>query len=245
MRSGGLGHLISWLESDEEDVKTQAARAMLAIASNNATTQTIIGSHAGVPPLVGVMRDGPLQAKEHSICALWHLATLKKNHSHILKCGGIPPTVAMLSIDGDIAPQLATMLLLRLAEASRRAALAIADAGAIHPLVLLLDPENATFSTQQMAAATLAALANVSRNRDPIVNAGAIKPLIMLVKSTTLATPEATARALAHLAKEEADDDDVCNKNHSNSLCFLCSFLDISQLPATILTTCGCFLLHR
>jgi hypothetical protein len=60
-------------------------------------------------------------------------------------------------------------------------------------------------AVQQTSAATLAAIALVKVNRDPIARAGAISPLIKLLSSTTLGTPETAARALAHLARDSDD----------------------------------------
>ena len=214
-KSGGVQHLIVWLTNPSEDVQVQAARAMLAVSSNNSTTQLLIGKIGGVPPLVGLVRDGMLEAKEHSACALWHLATLSENRVLIKESSGIPPIVAMLVIDAQTrvdgtpchAVQLATMLLLRLAEGSTRAALAIADASGITPLVRLL--ANGNPPTQQMAAAALAAIARISQTRNKIANAGAIVPLVKLITSTTLGTPETAARALSYLARDDVEDDEI------------------------------------
>lgn len=209
IRSGGLPHLIMWLQHGDKEVQTQAARAMLTVASSNHTTQASIGSNGGIPPLIALVRDGVLQAQEHAVSALWHLATLRKNHVLMKKGGdGIRHVVGLLSASGEMAPQLASMLLLRLAEASSRAAGAITNAGGVAPLVRLLS--EGTAATQQMSAAILAAIGRTARNRDLIINSGAAKPLITLIWSVTLGTPETAARALFRLAQNEhIEDDDV------------------------------------
>ena len=143
------------------------------------------------------------------MCFMASRASLKKNRWLIKECDGIPPLVGLLLLEGSsLAPQIATMLLLRLAEGSTRAAVAIAEAGGILPLVKLLTIGSP--ATQQMAAATLSALGFISVNRNPIADANSVKPLVGLLWSTTLGTPETAARALSHLARDEAKGmDDV------------------------------------
>ena len=60
-----------------------------------------------------------------------------------------------------------------------------------------------------MAAATIAAIATVPDHRDPIIRASAVAPLIELLTSNELGTPEAAARAFANLRETAA-------KHHCN-----------------------------
>jgi hypothetical protein len=207
-KAGGVQHLIVWLSNPDEGVQTQAARAMLAVASNNMTTQALVGKLGGIPHLVALLAGtGLLETREHASCALWHLASIEENRAGIVEAGAIPHLVNMLVAAQDrmVAAQLATMLLCRLGEGSgagqARALGAIAVG--IGPLVRLLRHGNE--AVQQTSAATLAAIALVKVNRDPIARAGAISPLIKLLSSTTLGTPETAARALAHLARDSDD----------------------------------------
>ena len=206
-KGGVIQHLLSWLDNPTEVVQAEAARAMLALASNNPITQGMIAKEGGVPPLVEVIKKGSLDAHEHSTCALWHLASLNENHKLLKQCGAIPAVVALLPSEGKLAPLLASMLLLRLAENSTRAAVAVADAGAIPPLVRLLTTGSP--STRQMAAGTLAAIARISQTRDAIAHAEAFEPLIKLLWSELMGTPETAVRTLSHLARNELDYDDV------------------------------------
>ena len=54
-KAGGVQHLIVWLSNPDEGVQTQAARAMLAVASNNMTTQALVGKLGGIPHLVALL----------------------------------------------------------------------------------------------------------------------------------------------------------------------------------------------
>ena len=207
-KAGGVQHLIVWLSNPDEGVQTQAARAMLAVVSNNMTTQALVGKLGGIPHLVALLAGtGLLETREHASCALWHLASIEENRAGIVEAGAIPHLVNMLVAAHDrmVAAQLATLLLCRLGEGSgagqARALGAIAVG--IGPLVRLLRHGNE--AVQQTSAATLAAIALVKVNRDPIARAGAIRPLIKLLSSTTLGTPETAARALAHLARDSDD----------------------------------------
>jgi len=74
-RAGCIPHLITWLQNPNAEVQVKAARAMLAVASNNVTTQALIGKLGGIPPLIALVRNALLEAQEHACCCLWHLAT--------------------------------------------------------------------------------------------------------------------------------------------------------------------------
>ena len=50
----------------------------------------------------------------------------------------------------------------------------------------------------------------MARNRDAIANSGGIEPLIKLLDSETVGTPEIAARALASLAR--ADDEELAEE---------------------------------
>ena len=62
----------------------------------------------------------------------------------------------------------------------------LVDAGAISPLVALLDPQ-LTAAVQEQAAGALCRLAVHDDNRDKIAAAGAIPPLVALLDSATTA----------------------------------------------------------
>ena len=209
-KSAGIQNIIAWTKvanTTEETVQVPAAKAMLAVVGNNAATQSLAGKLGGIPPLVEVLKKSSLEGKEHATCALWHLATLPENQRGIFKAKAIPPLVKLLRANSDSGPQLAAMTLVRLAEGSSKAAMSIARAGGIKPLVRLLT--RGTAATQQASASALAALGLVAGNRDFIANAGGIEPLVKLLKDKNIGTPETAARALAHLAWEDGSAKDM------------------------------------
>ena len=202
-KAGGIQHLIGWLASSEDEVQTHAARAMVAVVSNNATTQGLIGKLDGIAPLIKLVAKGCPEAQEQSACALWHLTSSEENRQAIIELGGITPIVSMLVAPSAVAAQIATMVTVRLTEGSAQAAIAVAEAGGISPLVRLLSRAGSE-ALQQAAAAALAALSLVPSNRDVVANAGGIRPLIALLKSGYVGTAETAARALAHIARDSS-----------------------------------------
>ena len=209
-KAGGIQNIIAWnkvANTTEETVRIPAAKAMLAVVGNNRATQSLAGKLGGIPPLVELLKISTLEGQEHATCALWHLATLADNRIRIYMANAIPPLVKLLRVASNSAPQLAAMLLLRLAEGSSKAAASIAKAGGIKPLVSLL--HGGTPATQQMAAGALAAIGLVAENRDLIASAGAVVPLVKLLYDKTMGTPETAARVLANLAREDTDEDRI------------------------------------
>ena len=212
---GGIPPLISWLAKDalsnlpndagsknmQRRVQSQAARAMLCLAADNTTTQGLIAKSDGIPPLIALVKKSSTEAQRHAACALWHLASISENKTEIVSAGGVKPLISMLAADDETAPELAAIILVRLARGNDVVASEIADKGGVLPLVKLLTTGSS--GAQLQAASVLAELALVSKNRDSIANAGGITPTIKLLTSPTPGTPETAARVLAHLAHKD------------------------------------------
>lgn len=69
-KAGGIQHMILWLPTPSEEAQVQAARAMLAVASNNSTTQALIGKLGGkpTPPCMGIV--GKRLRQLHRLCRM-------------------------------------------------------------------------------------------------------------------------------------------------------------------------------
>ena len=147
-----------------------------------------------------VKKSSP-EVQQHVACALWHPASLAENKAEIVNAGGIKPFISMLAAEGETAPELAAIILVRLARSNETVSSEIADKGGVLPLVKLLSTGSA--GSQLQAASVLAELALVSKNRDVIANANGIEPVIKLLASSTPGTPETAARVLAHLAHRD------------------------------------------
>ena len=203
-KAGGVGAIIGWLSYTNEDVQREAAHALLAMAIANVQTQAQIVKVEGLAGLIGVINSNNLEAQKHAAVALWHLAYSTENQLAIAEAGGIPALVSMLgaagTTEGARGAELACATLVRLVQGNPKVSVAVAEAGGIPPLVLLLKTTN---NASQQAAAALAELSLVAHNRDPIINAGGVEPLLKLLNNRTVGTPETAARALAHLARSE------------------------------------------
>ena len=203
-KAGGVGVIIGWLSYTNEDVQREAAHALLAMAIANVQTQAQIVKVEGLAGLIGVINSNNLEAQKHAAVALWHLAYSTENQLTIAEAGGIPALVSMLgaagTAEGARGAELACATLVRLVQGNPKVSVAVAEAGGIPPLVLLLKTTN---NASQQAAAALAELSLVAHNRDPIINAGGVEPLLKLLNNRTVGTPETAARALAHLARSE------------------------------------------
>ena len=206
-KAGGVPAIITWLSNADEEVQKEASHALLAMSTGNIQTQTLIAKVEGLQGLIGVVNGNIREAQEHAALALWHLAYSTENQLAIAEAGGIPALVGMLGLagdkDGTHAAELAAVTMVRLAQGNPEVSVIVADVGGIVPLVMLLRTGT---SAAQQAAAALAELGLVAKNRDPIANAGGIEPLIKLLNSHTIGTPETAARALAHLARSEDSD---------------------------------------
>ena len=208
-KAGGIPPLITWLSNAAVTAQAQASMAVLSLITANMSTQTQCAKSDGIPPLINlVRRAGPDRrthtaalAQEYSCRALFHLASQVDNRASIVDSQVMKPLVGMLSADGEQAPELAAVTMVRLARGNPEVAISIADKGGIVPLVKLVNSGAA--GAQQQSAACLAEIALVSKNRDVIANAGGIEPLIRLMDSSTVGSPETAARVLAHLALED------------------------------------------
>ena len=118
---------------------------------------------------------------------------------------GIEPLIGMLAAEGETAPELAAIILVRLARGSSDVSVEIANRGGIAPLTALL--KNGSPGAQKQAASCLAELALVGKNRDQIANAGGIEQVVRLLTSPSAGIPEVAARVLAHLAHVDAADE--------------------------------------
>ena len=168
-------------------------------------SQVVAKSEEGIPALIGLVRKGDERAKGYAARTLWHLAGNSESVASIVALGGIGPLVAMLTLEETHAQELAAVVVARL---TRSHPDTIASSGGIAPLVNLI-----RFGTPVAALHACSALADMAKlpaHRDAIsFDANAIKPLVRLLESKVVGTPETAARALAHLARDlvECPDD--------------------------------------
>ena len=88
--------------------------------------------------MIAIISKASLEAQEHAAKALWHLASTLESQNAILEAKGIEPLVGMLSADGQKAPELAAITIVRLTENNMEVSKSIAACHGIVPLVRLL-----------------------------------------------------------------------------------------------------------
>ena len=179
----------------------------------------LIAKSNGIPPLIQLVSKGGPEAQESAARALWHLASSNESQVAIAESGGITPLVGMLSAQDVRSQEIATVAISRLARGNPKVSITIADSGGIVPLVRLI--RQGSDAAQLQAAAALAEVGLVSKNRDAIASAGGIPPLVAMLSSQTPGSAETAARTLAHLASDvdspDADDGEQANAPSSSN----------------------------
>jgi hypothetical protein len=130
---------------------------------------------------VALLKDGPDKAQELAAGALWHLAAVGDNKQTMVNAGAIPPLVAELSSQSDMAREYAAGVLSALARTQGGNKKAIVAAGGIEPLIALLsDP---AIDTQKNAACALWGLTEGKEGiyDKQVVEKGAVEPLIAML----------------------------------------------------------------
>ena len=103
---------------------------MLCLATDNATTQLLIAKSDGIPPLVQLVKRSNPEAQDAAARALWHLASQPEPREMIVSERGIEPLIGMLAAEGETAPELAAIILVRLARSNPDVSVEIAVRGA-------------------------------------------------------------------------------------------------------------------
>ena len=110
-KAGSVPLLIMWLSggfdarSFNADAQREAAKAVLAMTTNNGQLQEAVAKSGGIAPLIEIVSSGSLETKEYATRALWHLAGNSQVGEVIAQAGGLVPLVAMLSMD-DVHAQV-------------------------------------------------------------------------------------------------------------------------------------------
>ena len=190
--SGGIQPLIDQLSDGRVVAREQAAAALAKLASNNEETSSTITKQGGIAPLIALLKDssasessnvGAEKILQNAADALANLAVEPTTHDEIVGAGGIDPLVHLLLTGKEAATKRhASTALARLSKDHDSTKLAIAEAGAIAPLVGLLDGSEGP-EAQQEAAGALFELADNESNRLAITSADGIGWLVQLLAS--------------------------------------------------------------
>ena len=207
--AGGAPPLVQMLiPSAQREAQLHACACLSRIAATTKGQQIIAGA-GGVPLLVALLSSETLETARYAAEALWHLGGSKgENKATIVKVGGIVPLVALLRRHESAEAQaFAAGVLADLAKDKGVAKRAIVNVGGVGPLVTLLSLGSA--SAQKHACCALWGLTQgetteAAQHKRQLVEAGALAPLIELVRDDGC---EAHGQALATLSNLAHDED--------------------------------------
>ena len=219
--------LVDMLNNTDTQAQEQAAAALANLARESEDNRKSIVDANGIPPLLFLLESQSSKAKENSVGAITELCRKSKaNQAAIAKVGGIPKLVSVLvgfSAAAFKEPSLAQLCTLaadavkEMAEDNKVNQNAIAESGAIPPLVAMLGSGVADAARlKQMQANAAGALANLAKNnaenQQQIARTGAIAPLCTLVREGSEEAKDHSAHAIWTLATDNAANKDTIAK---------------------------------
>lgn len=192
--------LVGLLLTAAIEARGRVLLSLWRLVEDNNEHKVNIAKAGGAEQLVALVKDGIPAAKEYALWAL-SLAIDASYYPIVSERGGVVPLVAAVSSLETLRMEQAASALARLAAAGDEARALIARAGAIEPLVALLDGEAAHSSelAQQYAASALAELALRAENKLAIDRAGGISPLVALLCTPVYPPSDATEEEAAKM----------------------------------------------
>ena len=157
-----------------------------------------------IKKLVDSVRDGNMEAKEKSAMQLRSLTEqAKENAAAITEAGAIKPLVALVVNGSPMAQAHSCVVLSNIADGRPKYQEVIVDAGGVVPLTNVLRMGDSAL--QEQAAAAIASISQLTLSRAPFVKAGAIPPLVSLLKGASADTHVHICQALANLAHKSRE----------------------------------------
>ena len=182
VEAGGIEPLVRMLGSSSSNAQSGAAAALMHLSSNG-DNKIAIAQAGGIVRLVTLLsNDANPEGKAYAAACLRLLATSTENKVDIIQAGGIVHLVQMMKNE-DTSPEAiesAAAVLSEIARTQQANKTAIVDAGGIEPLVKAA--ECGSPGAKKCSAATLWGLAQSSDYKLRITEAGAIAPLVGLLK---------------------------------------------------------------
>jgi len=200
--AGGVNPLIAMLSSDSIATQTYASGALWQLAALG-TNKTIIADAGAIPPLVALLSSTSSDAQKFSAGALWHLASSADNKTQMVSTGAIQLLVQVLHSKSAEAREHATAVLSALARSQGNNKKLIYNAGALEPLIALLDDMRSM--TQRHAACCLWALSDGKDGvyDQAIAQGGAIPLLVNMLLEDDVETRGFAAAALLCICKDK------------------------------------------
>lgn len=199
-KAGALPLLVQLLNEGTAQQKEHAAGALWTLSAVSTENKTAVRAAGAVGPLVRLLSHPAAteKQKEHVAGALWNVSVALEHKVFVLQAGAVPPLLALLSADGSTTKQveLAAGALMNLAVAMENK-LAMRDYGVIPVFVRLLTEDEFAFGagperaggrgglsarTMELVVGALGNLAIAVENKLVLKDAGAIPPLVHLVR---------------------------------------------------------------
>mmetsp|Transcript_97597 Transcript_97597/g.172837 ORF Transcript_97597/g.172837 Transcript_97597/m.172837 type:complete len:885 (-) Transcript_97597:283-2937(-) len=187
--------------SHEPEVSSQAAGALLNLASDCPDCAKMIVKMGAIGSLVNLVRDGPDLAREYAAGALMNLIRGDMEVAEkAAKEGAIPLLAGLLSKPSGHSEALGALA--NLASGSSERQIAIYKAQITRKSVAALgDPD---IDVRRSAAALIMNLAPHMKIKERIVEAGAMQPLAACLKDSDDSVKERAAGALANLFNDHS-----------------------------------------
>lgn len=187
--------------SFEPEVSTQAAGALLNLASDCTEYAKAIVAHDAIKPLVLLVKDGSDLAREYAAGALMNLMRGDADVATVAaREGAIPNLANLLSKPSGHSEALGALA--NLASGSSERQIQIYKAQVTRKSVALLSDEDV--DVRRSAAALIMNLAPHGKIKERIVEAGALKPLAKVLKDEDDILKDRAAGALANLFNDHS-----------------------------------------
>lgn len=199
--AGGIHPLVLLLKGQMRSAKNSSATALARLSKDHEATQAAIAEAGAIVPLVSLLdgSEGP-EAQEEAAGALFALAEHERNRLAITESDGIAPLVSLLACDNPKARGHAEGALVRLSmEVANRTLIILKLVDMVNSEA---DGQERAIAGQEQAAAALANLARESEdNRNSIVGADGIPPLLALLDSQNSKAKENAVSAITALCR--------------------------------------------
>ena len=204
-RTGVVKPLVDLLSVRNAAASMKAAQALMMLAARSHPDRQVISDANAIPPLVAMLGDGrnATTPQIRAAAVLSDLARTGENKAAVVKAGGVTPLVKMLSTAKNEVAQVAASGAVAQLTANTIAQKLITEAGGVYPLVSLLS--STSMEAARHAADALWHLEANSDNKGVVIKAGAIPPLVILMRRfDSPLTQEAAAHVIADLSRHNA-----------------------------------------
>ncbi|XP_042500542.1 U-box domain-containing protein 4-like [Macadamia integrifolia] len=191
--AGALQPLISFLKSNDLNLREYATAALLTLSAS-AINKPKISASGAIPLLVEILRDASPQAKVEALMALYNLSTHPENLSIILAAKAISPLVNLLKSckkSSKTTEKCSALIESLLSHDEGRTALTSEEGGVLAVVEVL---ESGSLQSREYAVGALLTMCKSDRcrYREVILREGVIPGLLEL---TVQGTPKSQSKA--------------------------------------------------